>query len=173
MARDRSSSPQPGPCGEFERHSPAQSSRLQRPSCGAEMIKFNQINDLLAAGVDAPPGGNHRSGQTPADCQSPDGPIVWCPDLNASGSYRRLARFAQVDVSASPATSMSDESPGSSAWNIATRDVAQLGRASGSGPEGRRFKSCHPDHLSASPCRSAGNSLSSGPLFAPRLHRLS
>ncbi len=27
------------------------------------------------------------------------------------------------------------------------RDVAQLGRAPGLGPGGRRFKSCHPDHL--------------------------
>lgn len=27
------------------------------------------------------------------------------------------------------------------------RDVAQLGSASGLGPEGRRFESCHPDHL--------------------------
>ncbi len=26
------------------------------------------------------------------------------------------------------------------------RDVAQLGSASGLGPEGRRFESCHPDH---------------------------
>ena len=28
------------------------------------------------------------------------------------------------------------------------RDVAQSGSASGLGPEGRRFKSCHPDHFS-------------------------
>ena len=27
-----------------------------------------------------------------------------------------------------------------------SRDVAQFGSASGLGPEGRRFKSCHPDH---------------------------
>ncbi len=27
------------------------------------------------------------------------------------------------------------------------RDVAQLGSASGLGPEGRRFKSCHPDQF--------------------------
>ena len=27
------------------------------------------------------------------------------------------------------------------------RDVAQSGSASGLGPEGRRFKSCHPDHF--------------------------
>ena len=26
------------------------------------------------------------------------------------------------------------------------RDVAQFGSASGLGPEGRRFESCHPDH---------------------------
>ena len=27
------------------------------------------------------------------------------------------------------------------------RDVAQFGSASGLGPEGRRFESCHPDHF--------------------------
>ena len=27
------------------------------------------------------------------------------------------------------------------------RDVAQSGSASGLGPEGRRFESCHPDHV--------------------------
>ncbi len=27
------------------------------------------------------------------------------------------------------------------------RDVAQLGSAPGLGPGGRRFESCHPDHL--------------------------
>ena len=27
------------------------------------------------------------------------------------------------------------------------RDVAQFGSASGLGPEGRRFESCHPDHM--------------------------
>ena len=31
------------------------------------------------------------------------------------------------------------------------RDVAQFGSASGLGPEGRRFESCHPDHFSG-PC---------------------
>ena len=31
------------------------------------------------------------------------------------------------------------------------RDVAQLGSASGLGPEGRRFESCHPDHLKLKP----------------------
>ena len=30
------------------------------------------------------------------------------------------------------------------------RDVAQFGSASGLGPEGRRFKSCHPDHENGS-----------------------
>ena len=30
------------------------------------------------------------------------------------------------------------------------RDVAQLGSASGLGPEGRRFESCHPDHVGTS-----------------------
>ena len=29
---------------------------------------------------------------------------------------------------------------------IQLRDVAQSGRASGLGPEGRMFESCHPDH---------------------------
>ncbi len=28
-----------------------------------------------------------------------------------------------------------------------SRDVAQLGRAPGLGPGGRRFESCHPDHF--------------------------
>ncbi|CCQ97692.1 hypothetical protein CULT_70001 [[Clostridium] ultunense Esp] len=27
------------------------------------------------------------------------------------------------------------------------RDLAQLGRALGSGPRGRRFESCNPDHV--------------------------
>ena len=30
------------------------------------------------------------------------------------------------------------------------RGVAQFGSASGLGPEGRRFKSCHPDHENGS-----------------------
>ena len=34
-------------------------------------------------------------------------------------------------------------------FNIKLRDLAQLGRASGLGPEGHRFESCSPDHLNA------------------------
>ena len=35
----------------------------------------------------------------------------------------------------------------SPAFRSIYRDVAQSGSASGLGPEGRRFESCHPDHL--------------------------
>ena len=31
--------------------------------------------------------------------------------------------------------------------NLVNRDVAQFGSASGLGPEGRRFESCHPDQI--------------------------
>ena len=52
---------------------------------------------------------------------------------------------------------------------IIVRDVAQLGSASGLGPEGRRFKSCRPDHLYSILCIGYFRGLSSAGR-APALH---
>ena len=68
------------------------------------------------------------------------------PNANVAQSVAQLSRNQQVGGSNPPVSS--------------TRGVAQLGSALRSGRRGRRFKSCHPDHLIC-----VGSELVSDPTF--------